>query len=273
MEVRTKKEIHPKVLLTRREPPLPAHPGTKFAMAHQTHSDTLPQGKSTTASSFPLPNLGGTCPLKSCCLSGECGQRDRLQPGGRPPAAGGPGRQGPRRSAATPARRGTGEGPAPLAARPAGARSTRRPLCPVPASPRSFSFQRGPRRPSSPTAETSPNFRPAQRSPLCGSLPAGRGRGPGPAPHGASRAAPPFFPGYQRASPVPLRPLRAAAPPAAGFLRGAGRPPLRNSFLRRSAAAAAAPAPLPGPTVEGRNAEQNRRGRANHNLFLPVARG
>lgn len=67
VEVRTKEEIHPKVLHTRREPPLPAHPGMKFFC--NGPSDTLrhlASGKSSTASSFPLPSSGGTCPLESC---------------------------------------------------------------------------------------------------------------------------------------------------------------------------------------------------------------
>lgn len=55
VEARTKEEIHAKVLLTRRELPLPAHPGMKFAMAHQTHSDTLPQGKAPPPALFLCP--------------------------------------------------------------------------------------------------------------------------------------------------------------------------------------------------------------------------
>lgn len=178
-----------------------------------------------------------------------------------------------------------GQGPAPLAARPTGARSTRRPLAQrlraasPPSRPRlGASTSQGVRAPSALPHRQNfsqlSGWHNAHLSALaaCGR---GRGRGPGPAPHGACRAAPPFFAGHQRASPVPPRPLRAAAAPAAGFLRGAGRPPLRNSFLRRSAGAAAALAPLPGPAVEGRNAEQSSGGRASHNhgLFLPVARG
>lgn len=190
-----------------------------FAMAHQTHSDTLPQGKA------PPPALF-LCPAQAePARRSPAGSRGSAAPATARPAAasrGGNGAPGLAMRGGAGSRAGAGAARSPSQR----GRSTRRPLAPGPASPRSSTSQgvRAARRPP-PPPKLLPTSRPAQRSPLCGSLPAGEGAGrgqPRTVPAAPLPLSSPATSAPRRCLPAPCGPRRPPPPDSSAAL--AGRP-------------------------------------------------
>lgn len=126
---------------------------------------------------------------------------------------------------------------------------------PVANSPPSFVLSTTALVPAAPH-QTSHNF-PTPTSPR--SVPSGRERWPGPAQHAAFTAQLSFL-RRPPSTPLPSAPPRSGAPRAV-FLRRTGPRRLRNSFLRRSAAAytTAAPHPESAPPGAGLSADRRER--------------